>query len=48
MMKRCTKWFDGLSRNQKQWCWFVFLWCAGFLCVFTLAKIIRISMGIDG
>lgn len=35
-----------LSIKQKQWLWFVSLWCAGFLSVFTLAKVIKLFMGI--
>jgi hypothetical protein len=38
--------FDKLSKTQKEWFWFVFLWCASLISVLLLAKIIRLMMGL--
>lgn len=35
-----------LSEKQKQWLWFIGLWCGGLASVFILAKIIKLAMGI--
>ncbi|HAM61436.1 MAG: DUF2474 domain-containing protein [Psychrobacter sp.] len=35
-----------LSKKQSQWAWFVGLYLAGFLVVFTFAQLIRLAMGL--
>lgn len=35
-----------LSKKQTQWAWFIGLYCAGFLVVFTIAQLIKLAMGI--
>ncbi|WP_201579416.1 DUF2474 domain-containing protein [Psychrobacter sp. Pi2-52] len=34
------------SKKQTQWAWFVGLYLAGFLVVFTIAQLIKLAMGI--
>ncbi|MFI8553986.1 DUF2474 domain-containing protein [Psychrobacter sp. NPDC077938] len=34
------------SKKQSQWAWFVGLYLAGFLVVFTIAQLIRLAMGV--
>lgn len=36
-----------LSPKQKQWAWFVILWCGGLGTVMLLGFIIRTAMGIE-
>ena len=36
-----------LSPKQKQWAWFVILWCGGLGSVMTLGYLIRTMMGIE-
>jgi hypothetical protein len=33
-----------LTEKQKQWAWFVALWCGGLLTVLTLSSIIKFGM----
>lgn len=35
-----------LSIKQKQWLWFIGLWCASLLAMLVLAKSIKFFMGI--
>lgn len=35
-----------LSKKQAQWAWFIGLYLAGFLVVFTIAQLIRLAMGV--
>ena len=35
-----------LSKKQSQWAWFVGLYLAGFLVVFTFAQLIKLAMGV--
>ena len=35
-----------LSEKQSQWAWFVGLYLAGFLVVFTIAQLIKLAMGV--
>jgi hypothetical protein len=35
-----------LSKKQSQWLWFVGLYVAGFLVVFTIAQLIKLAMGV--
>ncbi len=35
-----------LSKKQSQWAWFVGLYLAGLLVVFTFAQLIRLAMGL--
>jgi hypothetical protein len=35
-----------LSKKQSQWAWFIGLYFAGFLTIFTIAQLIRLAMGI--
>ncbi len=41
------KFWDRLSLKQRQWAWFVMLWCGGLGSVMTLGYAIRIAMGIE-
>ncbi len=34
------------SEKQRQWIWFVLLWCFGLLCVMSLGMIIRLLMAL--
>ncbi|PKH69257.1 DUF2474 domain-containing protein [Psychrobacter sp. 4Dc] len=34
------------SKKQLQWAWFVGLYLAGFLVVFTIAQLIKLAMGV--
>ena len=34
------------TKKQKQWLWFIGLWCAGLLSVFAISYIIKIIMNI--
>jgi len=43
----CSEWFQRRSEKQKQWLWFVALWCFGLGSVMLLGFIIRGMMGID-
>ena len=36
-----------LTKKQKQWAWFVGLWCVGLSSALTLGYIIRWMMGIN-
>jgi hypothetical protein len=49
-MKQCINWFHAWfarrSKTQQQWLWFVALWCAGFLAVTIMGKIIKLMMGV--
>lgn len=36
-----------LTRKQKEWLWFIGLWCAGLGAVYSLAYIIRLMIGLD-
>ena len=45
-MKRCINWWQRRSKSQQQWLWFIGLWCAGFLTVAVIAKIIKLIMGV--
>ena len=38
---------EKLSKKQKEWLWFVALWCLGASSVAILAYVIRTIMGID-
>ena len=46
-MKPCIKLFEKLSEKQRQWTWFVGLWCGGLLSVTALGYLIRYVMGIQ-
>jgi hypothetical protein len=35
-----------LSKKKSQWAWFVGLYLAGFLVVFTIAQLIKLAMGV--
>ena len=35
-----------LSKKQSQWAWFIGLYIAGFLVVFTIAQLIKLAMGV--
>ena len=35
-----------VSTSQKQWMWFVGLWCAGFVSISVLAYCIKWTMGL--
>lgn len=35
-----------LSKKQSQWLWFVGLYVAGFLVVFSMAQLIKLAMGV--
>ena len=35
-----------LSKKQKQWAWFIGLYAAGFLVIFTIAQLIKLAMGV--
>ncbi|MGP5271766.1 DUF2474 domain-containing protein [Psychrobacter faecalis] len=35
-----------LSKKQSQWAWFIGLYLAGFLVVFTIARLIKLAMGV--
>ncbi|MGA6100875.1 DUF2474 domain-containing protein [Psychrobacter pocilloporae] len=35
-----------LSKKQSQWLWFIGLYTAGFLVVFTIAQLIKLAMGV--
>ena len=35
-----------LSKKQAQWLWFVGLYVAGFLVVFTIAQLIKLALGV--
>ena len=39
--------FMRLSPKQRQWLWFVALWCCGLFSVFALSYVVRIAMGIE-
>jgi hypothetical protein len=34
------------SKKQSQWLWFIGLYLAGFLVVFTIAQLIKLAMGV--
>lgn len=34
------------SKKQSQWAWFLGLYMAGFLVVFTIAQLIKLAMGV--
>jgi len=34
------------SEKQRQWIWFIGLWCFGLICAFTLGGLIRLMMGL--
>ncbi len=34
------------NKKQSQWAWFVGLYLAGFLVVFTIAQLIKLAMGV--
>jgi len=34
------------SKKQSQWAWFIGLYLAGFLVVFTIAQLIKLAMGV--
>jgi len=34
------------SKKQSQWAWFLGLYVAGFLVVFTIAQLIKMAMGV--
>ncbi|WP_292439789.1 hypothetical protein [Methylophaga sp.] len=34
------------TKKQRQWIWFVALWCFGLIAAFTLGSLIRILMGL--
>ena len=34
------------SKKQSQWAWFVGLYLAGFLVVFTIAQLIKLALGV--
>lgn len=46
-MKLCINWFENLTETQRQWAWFVILWCGGLGSVMLLGLIIRTIMGIE-
>ena len=35
-----------LSKKQRQWAWFIGLYSAGFLTIFTIAQLIKLAMGV--
>ncbi|EPD12248.1 hypothetical protein SAMN05519226_2322 [Cycloclasticus pugetii] len=35
-----------LSPKQKQWAWFVILWCFGLFCVMSMGAVIKFIMNI--
>lgn len=35
-----------LSKKQSQWAWFIGLYVAGFLVIFTIAQLIKLAMGV--
>ncbi len=37
----------GPTKKQRQWLWFVGLWCGSLSAVFLLAYVIRLMMGIN-
>ncbi|WP_256714037.1 hypothetical protein [Psychrobacter sp. C 20.9] len=43
-MKNLSK--KHLSKKQRQWAWFLGLYAAGFLTIFTIAQLIKLAMGI--
>ncbi len=49
-MKTCTNAIkrleSALTSRQKQWLWFILLWCAGLAVVLTLSYIIKWAMGV--
>ncbi len=36
-----------ITRKQRQWLWFISLWCGGLGSVFVLAYLIRWVMGLN-
>lgn len=37
---------ERLSEKQRQWAWFIILWCFGLGCVMTLGALIKLVMNI--
>lgn len=37
---------SALPEKQRQWVWFVGLWCFGFFTILTIAKLIKWFMGV--
>ena len=35
-----------LTKKQSQWAWFIGLYFAGFLVIFTIAQLIKLAMGV--
>lgn len=46
-MEIVDKLWSRLSKKQRQWAWFVILWCGGLGAVMLLGFIIRTAMGIE-
>ena len=46
-MEIIDKLLNRLSKKQRQWAWFIILWCGGLGSVMLLGLIIRTMMGID-
>jgi uncharacterized protein (DUF1810 family) len=46
-MQCINDWFEHCSKKQQQWCWFIFLWCAGLGTAMFLGFAIRSIMGIE-
>lgn len=42
-MKKLSK---KLSKKQTQWLWFISLYIGGFAVVFTIARLIKLAMGV--
>jgi hypothetical protein len=46
-MKRITDFLEKhFNETQRQWIWFVLLWCFGLGCVLTLGSAIKLLMGV--
>ncbi len=45
-MKLCINWLEQRTEKQRQWLWFILLWCGGLGSVMFLGLIIRTAMGI--
>lgn len=45
MKNHIIKWMEThLNEKQRQWAWFIILWCFGFLSVVTLGAVIKLIM----
>ena len=46
LIRLTDKIFARLTAKQRQWLWFVLLWCGGLFSVLLVAKFIRWAMGL--